>query len=231
MTKRQLFLLCFVATVSFITTSCSIFTSVSKKAEVQEKMANYSESEPYPFTLPEMKAKIENSLNRRIFDGHLVLVSTPGFQDHQTMQKINDDMEEGFFYKEKFYTSTWSFSETISELTQAKDHMFRAKYHILEDSTNGFVIVKGSTIYEATKVGDEKTKLKISKLTGIIRPMNINFDWWNLIKRKGLSFSFESNPVDLEQSQKYAVLDRNQMLDFFYFVEEDKAMRMERELK
>lgn len=210
---------------------CSSIKSMYNKAEVHEKIIVKLDQEGYSMDLDKLFKKVCEFADGENVEGKWVYVSSPGFQDRQTMDKINEYMEEGFFYKGKLY-ATKSKIDSFFEIEKAlSGKLDTGNYHILEKNKGSFLVVKGNTLFEGKSVGSNKSSIKISKLTGIIRPITIDFDWWKILEGKGLIGGFKSLPVDFEDSKKYAEKDKASELTFFFFADKDRAEKMENSLQ
>lgn len=214
----------------FVLSSCSLFNQALNKSKAQEKMVAHLKNEPYGLSLEELKGKVGEFIQRGAFEGTWVFVSQPGHQDQHTMDQIDKTMKDGFFYKGKLYTSEADFDITALYNSKARDDVFKAKYHLIEDSKDSFTIVHGSTIYVGRSAGADRSFLDVSKLTAIYRPTGIDFDWWSVIRGKGLSATFMALPVDFQMSRKHQEQDKPTELSFLYWLDETRAKKLEAEL-
>ncbi|MBC7429333.1 MAG: hypothetical protein H7336_12015, partial [Bacteriovorax sp.] len=100
----------FIALIFLIlfSSSCSMYGDAFKKAAVHEKMATQLDQTPYEMNLNDLQAKIINYMGSMNLNGKWVYIANPGGNQPQTMAAVNEAMEEGFSYKQNFYSSTWS---------------------------------------------------------------------------------------------------------------------------
>lgn len=223
---------CIVLSLTFLT-SCS---GLLKKSAVHDKMATQLQTDYYPYTVQELETKLSQHLeNTKVFGNKLIILSDPGAASNtERQQKIKEEMEEGFTYKDQLYTSKvdFDFSMLTTDTNKIKNKILKAKYHVLEKSDNSFLIVKGDNIYEAktAEKDPKKSSLRIYKLTNVYRPLSFNVDWWKLIKGKGLFVGAASAPIDLISSRQYQKADRMEELAVFFAIDEARANKLEEEI-
>lgn len=214
--------------VIFVFTSCSMIEKAQKEVLIQEKMLKALETEVYPYSLSELKAQIDQYYTlSSAFDGKWVYVTEANAKSQETLNKINEIMEEGFFYKEKLYTSELDLMDLFKGGQVDTSRFIKAKYHLLEDNSNEFLLAKGSTFFEAKSVGPKKSTLKIYRFNAI--KLNLNINWWNVLRKKSINSFFQTDPPSFEESRPYAVIDKAQTLSFFYKFNKERAQKLEAE--
>ncbi|MBC7714907.1 MAG: hypothetical protein H7177_16285 [Rhizobacter sp.] len=216
----------------FITSSCSMFGDAFKKAAVHEKMVTQLDQTPYEMNLTDLQAKVVEYMGSMNLNGKWVYTANPGGNQLQRMTAINEQMEEGFVYKQNFYSSTWSPDMSLfsGDMDKIKKSIFTSSYHVIENNENEFIIVKGNTIYEAHKAGVNKSSLKVYQLTDVVRPLDVNLDWWKLLRGKGLLANLSQGPVDFASSRKYQEEDKVRKISLFFFIDKERAEKMEADL-
>lgn len=216
-----------------LSSSCSMFSDAFKKAAAHEKMVKKLDETPYEMSLKDLQGKIVEYMGSMNLNGKWVYTANPQTGGREYSIKINEMMEEGFTYKDKFYTSVWSPDMSIfsGDMEKIKKSIFTSSYHFIENNENEFIIVKGNAIYEAHNLGNNKSSLKVYELTNVVTPIDINLDWWRLLSGKGLWPSFKTLPVDLKSSrEKYQQEDKVRKISLYFFIEKEKAQKMEDEL-
>lgn len=210
--------------------SCSLFKQAMNKSIAQEKMVLHLKENPYSLSLKELQAWVGDFLQRSDFDGTWIFVSQVGHQDQETMARIDEALKEGFYYKGNLYTSEPDFDLVAIFDAKARNDVFKAKYHLIEDSEDSFTIVYGNTVFEGKRAPEGRSILNAYKFTAVIRPVSIDFDWWKIIRGKGLGAGFKALPVDYQMSQKYQQQDKGTELSFLYWLDEARAKKLETEL-
>lgn len=195
-------------------------------------MAKTIDQVPYDLNLPDLQAKIVEYMGSMNLNGKWVYTDSSNATNFKNKEAVQKKMEEGFTYKEKFYTSIWEVDMTVfsGDMEKIKNSIFKSSYHVLENNDKGFLIVKGGNVYEGKKIGEKQSSLKVYQLTKLIRPLTVNFDWWKLATGKGLFASFDNLPVDLESSRKYETEDMIVKMSLFFFIDKDRAEKMEADL-
>lgn len=213
--------------------SCGSVKNLLKKSEVHEKMATQLETQNYTFTLAELQTKLIGHLEYTGLGGKMIILNSNNTMGMHN-EKVREEMEDGFLYKDKMYVSTPDFNMDLftSDFEKLKDKLLKAKYHILEKSEQGFLMVKGNTVYEATVTKDNPNQcaLRVFKVTKLVRPIDLNIDWLNIIKKKGSFFNFSEGPIDFVASRKYQVRDRMEELNVFFRIDQERAEKTESEL-
>lgn len=220
------FILISLLTVS----SCSLFNDALNKSVTQEKMIVRLKEDPYRMSLKDLQNKVGEFIQRSEFEGTWVFVSQPGHQSQELMARIDEVMKDGFYYKGNLYTSEPDFDLLKVFDSKARSDVFKAKYHLIEESKESFTIVYGSTIFEGKSTKEGESILNAYKLTGVIRPVSIDFDWWKIIRGKGVAAGFTAAPVDFSMSRKYQEQDKPTEISFLYWLDEARAKKLEAEL-
>ncbi len=212
--------------------SCSTFSDAFKTAHVHEKMVKDLDGIPYEMSSGDLQKKVIEYMTSLNLNGKWVYTSNPGGNDQQRMQKVQELVDEGFTYKEKLYVTAWTPDMSLfsGDMEKIKSSIMKSSYHILESSDEGFLMVKGNSVYEAKKMASNKMLLKVYKITQVVTPLAVSLDWWKLIKGKGFWPSFGTEPVDLNLSRKYQEEDKVQKLSLFFFIDKVKAEKMEAEM-
>ena len=218
--------------ILLLCSSCSTIGDAFRQANVHKEMTTAIDQVPYEMNLADLQGKIIEYFGSMNLNGKWISTHSTDTNSLKKKAEVQDQMEEGFMYKDKFYTSIWSVDMTVlsGDMDKIKNSIFKSSYHVLENNDKGFLIVKGGNIYEGKKIGESKSSLKVYHLTRLIRPVTINLDWWKLATGKGLFASFDSLPVDLESSRKYEQEDMVVKLSLFFFIDKEKAEKLEAEL-
>lgn len=219
--------------IIFLFTSCGSIKDLLKKSEVHEKMATQLETQNYTFSVAELQKKLIGHLEDTGLGGKMIILNS-----NKTMgmnhEEVREEMEDGFMYKDRMYISTPDFNMDLftSDFKKLKDKLLNAKYHILENTEQGFLVVKGNTVYEANVFKDnpQQCSLRVFKISKVVRPIDFNIDWLNLIKKNGSFFNFSDGPIDFVASRKYQVRDRLEELNVFFRIDQERAEKMESEL-
>lgn len=200
---------------------------------MHEKMATQLETQNYAFTLAELQTKLIGHLEYTGLGGKMIILNSNNTMGMHN-EEVREEMEDGFLYKEKMYVSTPDFNMDLftSDFEKLKDKLLKAKYHVLEKSDQGFLIVKGNTVYEATVAKDNphQCALRVYKVTKLVRPIDLNIDWLNIIKKKGSFFNLSEGPIDFIASRKYQVRDKMEELNVFFRIDQERAEKTESEL-
>ena len=214
-----------------VCSSCSTIGDAFRTAAVHKEMAKTIDQTPYEMSLADLQGKIVAFMGETGMNGKWIYTDSSS-SNFRHDEEIKDRMEEGFTYKDKFYTSIWEVDMTLfsGDMEKIKKSIFKSSYHVVENNEKGFVIVKGGTIYEGQFVTPKQSSLKVYKLKRLITPITVNIDWWNLARGKGLFPTFEKLPVDLAASRKYEQEDMVGKLSIFFYIDREKADKLEAEL-
>ena len=168
--------------------SCGSVKNLLKKSEVHEKMATQLETQNYTFTLAELQTKLIGHLEYTGLGGKMIILNSNNTMGMHN-EKVREEMEDGFLYKDKMYVSTPDFNMDLYQCA-----------------------------------------LRVFKVTKLVRPIDLNIDWLNIIKKKGSFFNFSEGPIDFVASRKYQVRDRMEELNVFFRIDQERAEKTESEL-
>lgn len=219
--------------VLIFSSSCASIKGAFKQAAAHEKMAKQLETMPYEMKAPDLQQKVISSITSTdITKGKWVYTANPGPQEHEKMMAIEEQMNDGFVYKEKLYVSGWTPDMSLfsGDMEKFKKSVLHSSYHVLEQDPKNFTIVKGNIIYEGKEVAPGKTTLRVYKITQVVAPTSVGVDWWSLMKGKGLFPSFKKEPVDFQKSRQYQVDDKTSNISMFFYIDPARAEKMEADL-
>lgn len=224
--------------------SCSLFKA-SKDDYISRRLNKYE----YDTSLKDLKGKVKQALVKQnsLFDGPAIMLSVRPSEVSVSMeraQEIEDYMRDGFTYNKKLYKakefelSLTDFfkSDAMSELkAKLKNSIKIGDIHLVKDSQNEFIYVKGATVISAKKEGSKNIKLNACTLMNYRRaPMQLGFDLttfatngFNLLNALNIS----KGPISLEKSMSFCRRDRIMELVVFYEAKPDLAKKWMSEIK
>ena len=177
-----------------------------KTAKVHTQMGQEISRDGMNISKDDLLAKLTKSFDDTSFnfDGKMVVMSTMSPVSFEKEEQITNRMEDGFTYKNKFYSSTPEFGLDIfmSNTEQLKNKMFKGRFHVIENTKNKFIIVNKAQIYIGESISKNKTRLEIYKLKDVVQPLQLNVNWLALVNQ-GALFNVSNAPVDLEASLKH----------------------------
>lgn len=219
--------------ILILSSSCASLKEAFKKAAAHEKMAKQLEVMPYEMSAPDLQKKVVESITSTdITKGKWVYTANPQQGEQEKLMKVEERMNDGFIYKDKLYVSGWTPDMSLfsGDMEKFKGSVLKSSYHVIEQDTKNFTIVKGNFIYEGKEISPGKTMLRVYKLTQVVTPVSVGVDWWALLKGKGLMPSFKEEPVDFVRSRKYQVDDKTSNISMFFYIDPARAEKMEAEL-
>lgn len=212
-----------------ITSSCSIM----KTAKVHSKMSKEISNEGISISKDELLRKLTANFDKSdfSFDGKLVVLNSMPPVSMEREDQIRERLEDGFTYKNKFYSTTPDFGlDLFTTNTEAlKNKLFKAKFHVLENNKTKFIVVKSDQIFIGTTISKNRTRLEIFKLKDVVQPLKLNVNWLSLVN-KGALFNISNAPVDLEASLAYKVRDPLSELQAYFEILPDTANLREQEI-
>jgi hypothetical protein len=177
-----------------------------KTAKVHTQMGQEISRDGMNISKDELLKKLTKSFDKSdfSFDGKMVVMNSMPPVSFEREEQIRNRMEDGFTYKNKFYSTTPEFGLDIfmSNTEQLKDKMFKAKFHVIENTKDQFIVVNKDQIYVGKRLTKSKTRLEIFKLKDVVQPLKLNVNWFALVNQ-GALFNISNAPVDLEASMKY----------------------------
>lgn len=202
---------------TFFLSSCSLLY----KSDAQEKLYTNLSRDGYPLNLKDLQKKVDSFLSEGDEfkkDSELIILNTSGIGFSEAQDDVRDDLNDGFTYKNKLYETTQEIGWDLikGNIDNIKDKLFKAKYHLIEDTTTKFIFVKNDRFYLGESTSNTTSKLRVFQITKAVKPTNVNLDWINLLRKKGSLLNFSEGVVDMESSMLYKVQDRIAELDLYF---------------
>lgn len=215
----------FLITALLLLPSCSLL----KKSEAHEKIYATLNRDGYNLPIQSLKEKLGHHLEEVKFSGKLVILNQSSTRMGEAQEKVKEALEDGFFYKDKMYQTTPEIGMDLLtfDLGALKDKVTKNTYHILEDKKDYFLMNKGDLVYIAKSKDKDHTTLEIYQIQQLVKPLKLNFEWQNLLKKKGSLFSITESAPDLELSMKYKSRDRATELATYFAISPDEAQALE----
>jgi hypothetical protein len=222
--------------------SCASIKSFMKKGEAHQKMADRLDSNTYEMKLITLQEKVI-AFFAGDHDSPMIVLpldqSSGGTleQQHDRRKAIEDAFaDQGFSYKNTMYKDeldvNWMglWKDHSKEAEKIKAHLKTGSYHVIENTKDMFMIVKGVNVYKGEAMGTDKSKLTILEIKDLKRdPMQVKLAWFQIIKTQKLWFSLSDGPVSLEKSMTSAKRDKLKELSMLYYLDQPKFVAWETE--
>lgn len=224
-------------------TSCAGLKKFMNSGVTHQKMSERLETDAYDMDTKTLKEKVILSFNQDHDSPMIVLPMdaqhTFNMQAKENQRQENEEIlkDQGFSYKGSLYKdeldvdwlSLWKDKE--KELSKMMSLIKTGPYHVVDETKDQFIIVKGLRVYKGQSTGNGKSKLSVTELSELVRdPMQIKMDWFNTLKSRKLWFSLNDGPISLEKSLMKAKRDKLAELSMLHFLDQSKFVAWETEL-
>ena len=231
-----------VLLLAFLFASCGTIKEFIKKGETHQKMATRLDNDSYNMDVKTLKEKVVTSFNGDHESPTIMLPMNPAEggtleQQSDRRQAITDALDDqGFSYKKQMYKNDldinwlglWKNQE--KELASIKSKIKTGPYHVVEDTKESFMIVKGINVYKGESTGKGQSKLTIYEIKQLVRdPMQVNMAWFKTLSTGKLWFSIDQGPVSLEKSLDTAKKDKLKELSMLHYLDQNKFVTWEQE--